>query len=137
MYYISCQSGKKNWYNFDTFTSEWMFGCCHFFYLTIQGKRRGQCPWLKSQVLRVLKILSAHQLKIAVLDHSFWCSCSWIRTYHFISSATFYFFVCLFSFYALIELFILFYFIIYIDLLLIPFKSFSCLLWRNVTLFHM
>ena len=41
-------------------------GYCHFFYLTISGKR-GQCPGLNSQVLRVLKILVAHQLNIAAV----------------------------------------------------------------------
>ena len=37
-----------------------------FFYLTAWGKR-GQSPWLNSQVLHVLKILAAHWLKITLL----------------------------------------------------------------------
>ena len=41
-------------------------GYCHFFYLTISVKR-GQCPGLNSQVLRVLKILVAHQLNITAV----------------------------------------------------------------------
>ena len=49
----------KNRYNFDSFRpyGYCCAGCCHFFIW--QGKR-GQCPWLKSQVLHVLKILVAH-----------------------------------------------------------------------------
>ena len=42
-----------------------------FFYLTISIKR-DKCPWLNSQMLHALKILVAHQLKIAAL-------CQWIK----------------------------------------------------------
>ena len=47
--------------------TEWLLRFFFFFIWKIEGKR-GRCPWLNSQVLRVLKILAAHQLKIAGTD---------------------------------------------------------------------
>ena len=49
---------KKNRYNSEPFTLNsycWVDYCLFFFFLTIWG-RRGQCPWLKSQVWHVLKM---------------------------------------------------------------------------------
>ena len=70
--YIFCQS-DKNRYNFDSFTLDGYYcvDCCHFFNLTIWGKR-GQYPWLSSQVLHVLKILAAHRLQIADSEEQCW-----------------------------------------------------------------
>lgn len=51
------QNNYNKKYHFGSFT--WFssgVGYCHVFYLTMQGKR-GQCPWLSSQVSRVLQIL--------------------------------------------------------------------------------
>ena len=65
-YIIFANATPPNRYNFDSVTPEGH--CCvgSCFYLMISGKK-AQCPWLSSQVLHVLKILAAHQLKIAVL----------------------------------------------------------------------
>ena len=44
----------------------------NFFFFFGQSKgKRGQCPWLNSQALHVLKILVAHWLKIAVIDQCY------------------------------------------------------------------
>ena len=64
----------KKMYNFDSFTPDGYcrVGCCQIFFFFGQSKgKRGQCPWLNSQALHVLKILVAHWLKIAVIDQCY------------------------------------------------------------------
>ena len=58
----------KKMYNFDSFTPDGYCGVdsCHFFYLTIRG-RRGQCLCLGGQVLQDLKIPVVHWLETAAL----------------------------------------------------------------------
>ena len=56
----------KNSYNFDSFTLDGYccVGCCHFLIWQSKGKKI-------SQVLQVLKMLAAHQLKITELAKTF------------------------------------------------------------------
>ena len=59
----------NNRYDFDSYTGQLLLHwLSSFFFWTVSGKR-GQCPWLNSQVPHVLKCFAAHQLKIVDINN--------------------------------------------------------------------